>query len=83
MKVRVTNTALVQLDTILTELDAINPAARTSLVKRFQAALRLLADFPQVAQSVEQRPEMRRLRSFTIRTLSIIKCSMTRSQSCR
>jgi len=56
MKVRVSDLALAQFDVILTEMGAVNSAAKAGLIARFRARLRRIGDFPEVAR----RPQIRR-----------------------
>jgi toxin ParE1/3/4 len=61
MNVRFSKLALAELDVILTDLRAENPHAASRFDDRIQRVLQRIAQFPESAQQVENRPGVRRV----------------------
>lgn len=61
MKVRYSKLALAELDAILSDLDAKNPAAAQRLEDRIRQVSERIGRFPQGFQEVAERPGVRRV----------------------
>jgi toxin ParE1/3/4 len=61
MRVRYSNLALVEFDTILAHVRAENPRAASNLEARVRRVIERIAQFPGAAQEVAERPEVRRV----------------------
>jgi toxin ParE1/3/4 len=61
MKVRFSKLALAELDVILTDLRAENPHAAIRFEDRIQRVFERIAQFPESAQQIENRPGIRRV----------------------
>jgi plasmid stabilization system protein ParE len=61
MKVRWSELALAELDLILAELQARNPAAAARLKGRVRQVVEWIGLFPEAAQEVAERPGVRRV----------------------
>jgi plasmid stabilization system protein ParE len=61
MKVRFSKLALTELDTILVGIRADNPPAAARFEERVQRVVERIAQFPESAQELVQRPGVRRV----------------------
>ena len=61
MRIRFSKLALAELDAILTDIGAENPAAAARLSERLQRVLKRIGQFPRSAQEVAERPGVRRV----------------------
>jgi plasmid stabilization system protein ParE len=61
MKVRFSALALAELDTILADIRAENPRAAERFDERVQRIVERIAQFPESAQELHQRPGVRRV----------------------
>ena len=61
MRVRFSKLALAELDIILDEIRANNPAAASGFEQRVRRVIERIAQYPEGAQRVEQRQSVRRV----------------------
>jgi toxin ParE1/3/4 len=61
MRVRYSNLALVELDTILAHVRAENSRAASNFEARVRRVIERIAQFPEAAQEVAERPGVRRV----------------------
>jgi len=61
MRVRFSKLALAELDIILTDLRANDPAAATRFNERVRRIVERIGQFPEGAQELDERPDIRRV----------------------